>query len=323
MAFDNVPWLVDGGAVHSAEVSRTLAYVALGGAEGVVGPLDLKVSASSIPDGRVRNAAGACGITNTYPSQSQQSYVGRNTSDDYVNIAPTAAAGRSDLVIARIDDPQYGGTTPTDPAVGPYIKTAVLSNVGAGVTEVPSSVLYPAVALARIDIPASTGTITNAMITDVRKLINPRASREIQLHSTTGTTVLTAVGPSYMNWPRAGGWQISIPTWATKMIVIGQLGGIRFGSPGAYGNLRIKLGTDANEVITPTTSFNGVENTGNTRDALLVAGQIYIPAAYRGTNQVIAIQGSLSGGTGSQRPDADFGSTTVIDIEFVEAPAST
>ncbi|MBC7760719.1 MAG: hypothetical protein H7201_02760 [Candidatus Saccharibacteria bacterium] len=321
MAFDTTPWLIDGGAIHSAEVSRTLAYAALGGGEGVVEALDLKVSAATTPDNRIRAALGACGINNTYPSQTQQAYVGRNTTDEYLTIAPTAGTVRTDLIVARIDDPQFGGSAPLPG--GPFIKLAVISNVGAGVSEVPSGITYPAIALARIDIPANTGTITNAMITDVRKLIKPRKSREIQLHSPAASTLLYGAYPAYENWPRSAGWQLAIPAWATKVILIGQLGGIRFFAPGAVGFLRLKLGVDASAVISAATAFNAADAPGYVRSSLLVASEISIPAAYRGTTQTVAIQGSLSAGTGSQRPDADSGSTTVLDVEFTEAPASS
>lgn len=93
-----------------------------------------------------------------------------------VAIAATGSAGgRSDLIVAQVEDPNMAGEpwqTPTNPAVGPYIFTRVIPNVPAGTTS-----LRPlgysgrsAIVLARVDLPASTGTVTASMITDLREL---------------------------------------------------------------------------------------------------------------------------------------------------------
>ena len=181
MSFDPVPWFVGGGALHSAETARQLTYAVTSGAAGIAALGDLKISQLSTPGTSVRAAAGGVVIPNLYPGGSQQSYVGRAASTTDVPVMATGSgSGRVDLVIARIDDPQYGGTVPSDVTVGPYIRLDIIQNVAAGSTGLPAGLAYPAIALARLDIPASTATILTSMITDLRTVVN---SRTASVHS--------------------------------------------------------------------------------------------------------------------------------------------
>ena len=323
MAFDSVPWLVEGGAVHSGAVARTLPYAAFGGAEGVVESLDLKVSASPSPDGRVRAGAGACGINNTYPGQTGQAYVGRNTADEYVNIAPTAGAGRSDMIVARIDDPQYGGTTPADPAVGPYIKLAVISNVGSTATDVPGSVTYPAIPLARIDIPASTSTITSGMIVDLRKLIKPRNQHRLVHVAVPASNILDVTTPATpgKEWPIAGGINVNVPSWATKMTVLMMINGI-YTSGSQTSDVWIRKGLDAdpNAQTGPAVRFD--TNVASVRNPLYTSAEFDILPSERGTLKNFSGRGLLLTGSGAARPAADDRTDVIFDIWFTEEPAS-
>lgn len=169
MALDTVPWMVAGGAVHSAEVGRTLAYVASNGQSGVTQTNDFLVRALSTPGTSVRVAPGSAALVNTYAGQTGQSYIARNTSDENVGITQTGPQARSDMLVLRIDDPQYGGTSPeVSVEEGPYVRLSIIPNVGPIAVAIPSGTPYPAIPLARIDIPANTGTITQAMIKDLR-----------------------------------------------------------------------------------------------------------------------------------------------------------
>lgn len=321
MALDNVPWLVAGGAVHSAEVARTLAYVAVGGAEGVADIGDMKVSQISTPTGQVKVAAGAVAITNTYAGQTAQSYIGRNTADTLLAIAPTSGAPRSDMIVARIDDPQYGGTVPADPAAGPYIKFAVVSNVGSTAdANTNLAVSYPYVPLARIDIPASTSAITNAMVKDLRRIIAPRKDRQLVVVQPGGTQTLTSASPTYAEFP-AQSAQVYVPTWATRAIITANIGGLKFTAADGKGAFRAKLGADAFAVTTQSTAY---DNTGNSsasfRSSMPAGGSVAVPASYRGTNQDLSLEGAIITGTGGARAAVDTGSTIILDIEFVEDP---
>ena len=172
MSFDSVPWFVGGGALHPAEAARLLAYAATSGAAGVVVAGDLAVTQLPTAGTSVRVAVGGAVIPNLYPGGGQQSYVGRAASSTDVSVTATdSGSGRVDLVVARIDDPFYGGTVPADVTVGPYVRIAIIENVTAGSADIPAGLAYPAIALARLDIPASTATITTPMITSLAKVV--------------------------------------------------------------------------------------------------------------------------------------------------------
>lgn len=173
MALDTVPWMVDGG-LHSAEVGRALAHLATKGKSGISQIDDFLVRAKPTAGTEVLVGAGVAAIANTYPQQVGQSYVVRNTADEAVAITQTTGAARSDMLILRIDDPQYGGTEPDNEELGPYVRFAILSNVGPTATSIPAGVGYPAIPLARIDVPAGTSAITGAMIKDLRPRVADR-----------------------------------------------------------------------------------------------------------------------------------------------------
>lgn len=173
MTLTTVPWGVGGGAAHSADVARNLAYVATEGSSGVTRPNDMKVSALTTPAGFVRVGEGAAVIRGSYSNQKNQSYTSMNDGDVNVAIPSTSGTARADMLVLRIDDPQYGGSIPPNVASGPYAKYAVISNVGSTATDVPAGIGYPAIPLARINVPVNTSAITNAMITDLRKIANP------------------------------------------------------------------------------------------------------------------------------------------------------
>lgn len=321
MAFDSVPWVIDGGAQHSAEIARTVAYAAFGGAEGVVEAADLKVTASATPDNRVRAALGAFGILNTYPQQTHQAYAGRNPADTYITIAPTAGAARSDLIVARINDPQYGGSAQLPG--GPFAYLDVISNVGSTADKVPAGTSFPAIPLARVTIPPSTGTITNAMITDLRSLIRQRSKREVFVIQPSTADIIASGTPIYSDEPAGAYPDIKIPSWATRATISYQVGGLKFTAADGKGALRIRIGTDALAVVTQDTPW---DNTGSSSSSFRIAasggGSIRIPPEYRGTAQRVALQGTNHTGVlTAQRGTLDAGSTIVVDVEFTEDPS--
>lgn len=179
MGHEPVPWAIGGGAQMSATVARLLAYLGGGGeTEGVAAPTSCAVAAMPTPGASVRVAPGPYLIRNRALAGDYQDYVGMVRSQDVVNVTATSSAGpRSDLVVIRVENPFISGEpwqVPTDVANGPYVFTRVIENVPADTTSVHALNLgYTAITLARIDIPASTATITDAMITDLRTVVNP------------------------------------------------------------------------------------------------------------------------------------------------------
>lgn len=284
MTWDSVPWFVGGGAEHSPEVARLLAYAATNGAEGIVSPGDLKVAPLDVPGTSVRVLTGAALILNRAQSGDHQTYVGRLPVEDVVAIASTGSgAGRSDLIVAEIMDPFVPGSsfqTPDDVKVGPYIRTRVISNVAAGTTTVPAGIT--GVALARIDLPASTGTVTADLIKDLRHLAQPRAMSRVYGGPPGGTQVWTPA--STAAWGDPYGMAslgfippVEVPAWATHMDLIFTASVQTIA--GSSGATHTKFGNDSS-LRGPTINWDGDLNDLTCADI----GRA-IPANFRGTTQ--------------------------------------
>lgn len=312
MAVENVPWMVAGGAEHSAESARTLAHMALEGGEGVTKSTDMLVKPLAIAGDAVRISPGTGGIENRYPGATSESYIARVTSDTNVTIAPTAGSPRSDLIVLRIDDPQYGGTVPADRKVGPYVRPDIIPNVGSAATKAPAGTNYPVLVLARVDVPASTGTITGAMIKDLRKLARPRRQRDI-LTKTSSTATLNSTA-AYVPFPASAGFEVEIPIWATRVRVVANLAGAIAAGPGA-GFIRVQVGSLNG---TSTSVDEGI--TGNPqRWASFAVLNLPVPIAMRGTTQTVNLYGQKTGGTSFSSTGA---TSLALDLEFLEEPSS-
>lgn len=323
MAVDPVPWFVGGGAEHSPEVARLLAFAAFRGAEGVIGAPDLAVRALAVPGAAVRVYPGACSILNRSAGGAYQAYAGRVVSEETLPIAATGSSGgRADMVVLRVEDPFMPGEpwqAPADPKVGPYLFPRIIANVPAGATTVTELGLgYSAIPLARINLPASTGTVTQAMITDLRQIGNPKRERSLFTASPSGNQDVS--GAAFVEWPAAATRQIFVPRWATLARIVHTVAGcLAFGDK-VNGGTKVKLGINTGqETLFDTNGAVGgdaLDKTIVTADTLLVA------PVYRGTMQSVSMQARVTyrgpSGTGLLR--ATTGTTIVTDIEFTERP---
>ena len=316
MTWDSVPWFVGGGAQHSPEVARLLAYAATSGAEGIVTPGDLKVAPLAIPGSSIRVLAGAALILNRAASGNQQTYVGRNPTEDVVAIAPTGSgSGRSDLVVAQIRDPFMPGESwedPDDPTVGPYIFTTVIPNVSQNTTKPPTGV--SGIALARLDIPANTATITSAHIKDLRKLAQPRSER--QMFSTTHSGHLQlSDATTYRTWPNVT-MQVEVPAWATYADLRVNISGIS--QIGAFADAWIRAHIGNSVVSTSLYMDNDGWSDGIRHSTVLTASGPLLTAE-RGT--VITLKTSALRYTDAAHPgyyQADPATQIGFDIQFSE-----
>lgn len=327
MAWDSVPWMVGGGAQHSPEVGRVLAYAAFNGNEGIIGSGDLKVSALSTPAGSVNIAPGACSVLSRASGAKYQAYAGRLQSQDTLVVPGTGGTVRSDLIVARVEDPFVSGepySNPSDPTVGPYIFSRVISNVPKTTTNVLQlGKNYSAVALARIDWPANTSVVQQGMIVDLRNIANPRRQR--QLYNYNGTLAanpadnLTAASPTGKQWPAAGGaFSVDVPTWATQAFVIVSWGQVQ-ANGNATGNLWFTLGTVAADAI----KYDNVNLAGSVRQSFTASDVLAIPSALRGTTQTLKLMGSrdnTAGQTISTYLQTDYAVSLTVDVEFRDGP---
>lgn len=317
MALDSTPWFVGGGAQHSPEVARTFAYAATRGAEGVVGLGDLKVSAQAVPNGTLRVVPGAALVANRYAGGGQQAYVLRNATQTDVSVAPTGSDGaRTDLVVARVLDPQYGGAAPADPTQFDYARIEVIQGVPAGTLTARELMLgYPAIALAKFRIPASTATITDSMITDLRKVANPRRERAMRAIYPTAALSMTN---AYGNWPITAAQRpiVPVPVWATQLDIVVHISGAKFvkGSAADFvAGIRTVFGSDVSGqfgiIVQDAEDTNG-------RYHYSLIGSHKITAAMRGTDQLITLQAQRTSTTGNVT--ADYQTSVIVDWEFSE-----
>src|SRR5699024_11469005 len=127
-----------------------------------------------------------------------QSYAVRNDAEVEVSVTATGSSGgRSDLVVARVLDPQYEGQPPADPDEFDYSMVEIIEGVSSSTTSARDLNLnYPAIALARIDLPASTGTVEASHLTDLREMARPRSERHLFTYALTAED-----DPAWLNWP--------------------------------------------------------------------------------------------------------------------------
>lgn len=218
MAVDPVPGFI-GGSQVDAYVLREFVNMATRDSEGVQLPTAGKVTATSVPSGSVDIAAGGLVVRNRQAPG--QSYVGRIASSTNQAVTPAGGAGKSVLITMTVRDPDFSPwqayTDPNQILFGPYFYPEVLacSNSTVSASQV---VTYSTYAVARIDMPPNTTNITNAMITDLRQLAQPRNGFARAVQQGPGTTDnLTLAQTSWRTWP-TNSLGVTVPTWATHMV---------------------------------------------------------------------------------------------------------
>jgi hypothetical protein len=287
------------------------------------------VRAAAVANGTVIIGPGGAVMLNRYPSDINESYMGRAGSDTIVNVAPNAGGStRYDLVIARVDDwnkpggQAAPGALPTDTVA--VFKPQIITGVAAGVkTAAELNLNYPAIALARIAIPAGTSAVTNAMITPLREMANPRRKRALLTRQliTGDTDDLTIAGPGGEPWPD-NTFVTEVPYWATRARVVATWYQVRVPAGNAQGTIWFKLGIGDAAVVTSQQGYWDTANTNNPhREVYGVADDLVIPAGLRGKSITCGLFGALTSGLAAAAPRVDGSSSIVMDIEFLEAPA--
>lgn len=303
--------LLTNGATHPAQQFRMLVRDLARGAEGITQGDDLKVTQRSTPGSGVTVSDGSA-IVKGRVDAFQGHYAEANIGAANVDIAATGASPRTDMVILRIEDPEYEGTL--NPVVDQVAYFQVITNVSSSATTIPDG--RTGIPLARVTIPASTSTITNAMITDIRKIANPRTERTLLPQSPSAQSNLIGASTTYAYFSTAPGWTIAVPDWATTVRIKIDVMPMRFTVANYFGSVRATFG--ASLTLQPTL-IDDNQGTGTRRVGTLVADTLTLPSAYRGTSQLLRVQGA--GGDGNLgRIQVDSGTAMAADIEFIEAP---
>lgn len=187
MTLDKAPLAIDGVLTGASSLRKGL-MAAIGGG-GVVRTGDLKVSAS-VPNGQSLQIAPGLGVVpNGYQTTPDEVYVEANPTGHAITSGDMPSASASTtywLVCLVVGDPSYGDQTghpfmPSDfdesqANTFQYVRPVLLPCSSTTTTFEELGKHYPGLALARIAIPPSTTTITEAMITDVRKSLNRKTA---------------------------------------------------------------------------------------------------------------------------------------------------
>ncbi|MFJ1837835.1 hypothetical protein ACIOJ9_28695 [Streptomyces sp. NPDC088175] len=306
MTLINPPLLTHGGT-HEARAFRMMIRDLARGSQGVTEGDDLRVRQMTTPGAGVRVVDGSAIITGA--TAGQGSYTQYNVGDQVVPVAPTTASARSDLVCLRVEDPEYEGTR--DPEKDEIGYFHIVSNVAATATTPPAGMT--AVPLARLDIPANTAIITDAMIKDVRRVANPRRDRTLYTAFPSSLSTLGYSDDKWHTWPTAGRWNVAVPSWATNAKVVVTIGGLRQSASNIFAKMHAVLGTDVGQ----DTVVDDNQGKGVRRTTIALADNIAVPAAMRGTTQSLYLQTYMyKSETGDL--SVDGGTSLIADVEFTE-----
>jgi hypothetical protein len=183
---------------------------------------------------------------------------------------------------------------------------------------VPSG--YSAIPLARIDIPASTATITNAMIVDLRKVANPRRERILYPYYAADPLVeISGTSETWKTHPNLTMANIAITAWAATAKVVFTAAGIRLIDGNVWGGFRFMLGTEE------AAQWVGIDDNQGTASrrlhALTMAETISLTttagAAMRGTTQAFKSR-MRTRATNGGYIGVDSATSFIIDVEFTE-----
>lgn len=317
MAVDPVPYVIH-GAKHSADVFRQAHYDAMGGAHGISSVGALHVKQTGTPSNQVQVAPGGATILNTYQGGAGQAYSFRNASTTLVDVPASDSTGaKSWWIIACIEDPQFGGQSPSDPLVGPYAFIRCVAK--------NSTIDYPYELLAEIVVPKSTATITNSMIASKREVARPRSKPELRTYAllaedresldTIGTDSNTGE-----TWPRQADTvqtPIDIPEWATRARIVQTWSGVTSSSGVSSGLVWVQIGGDGNpnRVKTQTVKYRSAATSA--REVIIVADMVWIPRELRGTSQKFIPRGNKEASADTSVV-VDGASAIITQVEFME-----
>lgn len=328
MTFDKAAWAINGPQIGAALARRAL--YATSRQSGIVQKGDLKVKALATPGQGVTIDAGAGVVLNGYQGSSiNESYVVSNPDLHTIPAGSMPAsnpAAKSYIVAVVLGDSDFSqvghpwmpSSPPADPNTFVYVRPTLIE-VASGATTL--NVGYPALVLARIDIPMNTTTVQQSMITDLRKLAAPRQSQQIFLGNpwTNANTDAIPSGSAFADWGTKFHPTVDVPTWAKRAIVVASINGVRLtdSSVNVVGNVRTQLGT----VSGPSTGFDiPSSTTGAMRLNLQTAGE-YDATTVAGTTVTLKLEGyenTPATPTASQKLTLQGGSQVVYDIRFFE-----
>jgi len=327
MTLEAIPWMIKGG-IHSENSGRRVLYKATNGSEGVSGIGDLAVKQTAVASSTIQVMPGGATMLSRYPGVKGESYDGQVTAAESL-VVPANSTGsvRYDMVIARIDDWNMPGgqavpaTLPTSTV--PAFKLQIITNVNSSYRKASQLGLnYPAIALARITMPANTTTVAQSQILNLREMTMPRRQRALLTKSLVPGQEETLNSTTTQTFPAAAIWITECPEWASRARVSARWNGVLYPPGSSYGTSFAKIGTnDPAVVATQEVAWDTPNAAGNMRTNWEAADDVAIPAGLRGKSIDVRLIGKLTSGLSAARPQVTAYSSVVLDIEWLEAPA--
>ncbi|MFC8449495.1 hypothetical protein [Kitasatospora sp. NPDC057223] len=300
------PLMVTGGT-HPARALRMMIRDLSRGSQGITEGGDLRVRSTATPGAAVRVGNGSAIVRGSVFGQG--SYTQYNAGDHIVPIAPTGGTGRSDLLCLRVEDPEYeGNRNPATEDIGYF---HVLPGVSANATAPPPGMT--AIPLARITLPPNCATVTDAMVTDLRQLANPRRERRVRvIGGFPYSPIGSQVGVWQSTWPTGANVSFDVPIWATSASVVTSLHGLRFSGEVFIGFRQVIAGVIGNEAQMDT---DGI--TTFSRGDITMIDTFGWKPEQRGTVQTLTVQAGRYN-TSPGNIDVNGNTTMVTDVDFVE-----
>lgn len=309
-----VPWFIGGDAHHSERVARLMAYNAVGGRQGTLGPFDCMVKALDTPGPYLQVMPGAYSILAQH--HPYEAYVGMVDTADIVPTTPTGSSGgRSDLVCLVVQDPNdplEGWDQPADPQNGPYVVTEIITGVPPGTTTFAQlNLLSSAIAIARIDWPANTATLQQSYVKDLRGASSEvpgsdpvgtppaAASQSIyRAYQSVGTADLTAANSAAaaIVWPGGAAFPIAVPDYATSFAFDFDVKNCQLWNGNVQGILALKITCGAYTGYSTSSLFD-LNYTGSmSTETVSAGGSFLVPADIRGKLATFALVGQFTAG---------------------------
>ncbi|MFE7118675.1 hypothetical protein ACFU99_24980 [Streptomyces sp. NPDC057654] len=300
------PMIVDGGR-HTARAMRLMIRDLARGRPGVAEAGDLKVRPLETPGSAVRVGGGSALIHGARPWQG--AYTQSNIGDSTVSVPATGPFSRTDLLILRVEDPEFEGER--DPGCEDIGYFHLVQDVARDATDVPSGMT--GIPLARLTLPRSTATVTADMITDLRQVATPRTERTLRIAHPDETKKLPEKHDRWIAWPEEAAWDVAVPDWATHVTLVLTVSGLRVEAGSIYAQMRTRFGE---RTAKPTV----VDDDGTTtrRTTVVLADDLAVPAEYRGTRQHLAVQIDQIDKYGDGDLSVAKGTTVVAELEFTE-----
>jgi hypothetical protein len=298
VTFQTACWAVDGNAQNS-NLARLMLLAATLGQQGVVGPLDCIVNATGPATSGIIITPGNCVVLGQEFTL-QGSYYGENLANDTtLTIAATGGTTRSDLIVVRAEDPTWAGSPWGGSPAAQILFPRVIANVAPGTLVAPGGI--SAIALARIDMPASTSVVQQSYIHDVRGMVNTQALQQQFNFAGPGTAANSGATSTAVQWPTGAIWTASIPSWATFAVFNWEITELIYnsgsGNGTARGNIYPVIGSSvtAPTVSTPQSLYSMTTSTGTGRHVVAGGGLVAIPPSIRGTSQTIQFAQATDG----------------------------